>query len=41
MIEKRLTRLPFEIEQANKFDHIIINEDFNRSIDEIEKLIMK
>jgi len=40
MIEKRLTRIPFEIEQSKKFDHIIVNENFNQTINDIEKLIL-
>lgn len=40
LIEQRLKRLPFEYEQSLKFDHIIINESFYQSVDEINRIIM-
>jgi len=40
-IEKRLNRLNFEYDQAEKFDHIIINDNLNETIIKIENIILK
>ena len=40
-IGKRLERLPFEYEQAKKFDYIIINTDLEQAVREIESLILE
>jgi len=39
-IQKRLERLEFEYTQAEFFDHIIINDDFDAAIKEIESIII-
>lgn len=39
-IQKRLNRLDFEYTQAEKFDHIIINDDLDTTINQIEQLIL-
>jgi guanylate kinase len=38
-IQKRLSRIDFEISQADKFDHIILNDNLNHALEQIEKLI--
>jgi guanylate kinase len=38
-IKKRLERVEFENEQANHFDHVIINDTIETTINEIESLI--
>jgi len=40
-IQKRLTRYPEEMGQAQFYDHIIVNEVLNDTIDVIEKLIVE
>lgn len=40
-IKKRLERLDYEYEQAEKFDYIIINDDLETAVKEIEKIIIK
>jgi len=40
-ITKRLQRIEFEYAQADKFDHILINDDLNHAVQQIEKLILK
>lgn len=39
-INKRLGRIQFEYEQAEHFDHIIINDNLHHTIEQIEKLIV-
>lgn len=39
-INKRLNRIEFENEQADKFDYVVINHNLNTVIEEIESLIM-
>ena len=39
-INKRLGRIEFEYEQAKHFDHVIINDNLNHTIEQIEKLII-
>jgi guanylate kinase len=38
-IKKRLKRITFEYEQAESFDHIIINDNLNKTIEEIESIV--
>ncbi|MEJ2053327.1 MAG: hypothetical protein P8X42_05350 [Calditrichaceae bacterium] len=40
-IQKRLNRLNFEYEQAEKFDHTIINDNLNEAVKKIESIILK
>lgn len=40
-IEKRLKRLPEEYEKSKHFDYEVINDDLNRTIEEIEAIIRK
>ncbi len=40
-IQKRLDRLPYEYKIAEKFDHIIINDDLDETIAKIEKFILQ
>ncbi len=39
-IQKRLSRIPEERKEKEKFDHIIINDKLNDAVDNIETLIM-
>lgn len=39
-IKRRLERLDFEYEQAEYFDHIVVNDDLATAIEEIESLIL-
>ena len=39
-IQRRLNRLEFEYTQADKFDHIIINDDLEKTINKIEDIIL-
>lgn len=39
-IQKRLKRLDYEYAQADKFDHIIINDNLEHAIKQIEDLIL-
>jgi len=38
-IEKRMDRIEMELGFKNKFDHTIINDDFDRALDELIKII--
>ncbi|MCB0278443.1 MAG: guanylate kinase, partial [Calditrichaeota bacterium] len=38
-IETRMNRVKFEYEKAENFDHIIINDNLERAINEIESYI--
>ncbi len=38
-IEKRLQRLPFEYEKAEKFDVVVINDNLEKTIQQIEEII--
>ena len=40
-INKRLQRLPFEYSLAEKFDHIIINDDLESTVKRIESIIIE
>lgn len=39
-IRRRLQRLPYEYEQAKKFDYIIVNDDLQTTLKEVEKCIL-
>ena len=39
-IRKRLARLPYEYAQAEKFDYIVLNDDLEKTIKEVEKIIL-
>lgn len=39
-IRKRLSRLPYEYDQAAKFDYIVINDDLDETIRKIEEYIL-
>jgi guanylate kinase len=39
-INKRLSRIEFEYKKSEAFDHIIINDNLNSTVEEIEKLIL-
>ena len=39
-IQKRLKRINYEYAQADKFDHIVINDNLNRTLTFIEELII-
>ena len=38
-IEERLARLEYELAQSDKYDYTVINDDLQRAIGEIEKII--
>jgi len=38
-IEKRLKRLPEEYEKSKYFDHVVVNDDLERTVAEIEQII--
>lgn len=40
MINKRLSRLPYEYAQAKKFDHIVVNTYFNKTVEDLENIIL-
>ena len=40
-ISKRLQRIKFEYTQAEKFDHIVVNDDLDHTVNLIENLIRK
>jgi guanylate kinase len=40
-ISRRLSRLKYEYEQADKFDYVVINDDLDRAVQEIESIINK
>ena len=40
VIEKRILKAEEDISYANKFKHIIYNEDFNKSLDELYSIIL-
>ncbi len=40
-IKKRLQRLPYEYEQAKKFDYIIINDDLQQTLKKVEACILQ
>jgi guanylate kinase len=40
-IEKRLKRIPEEMEYKNVFDHIVVNDDLEKAVNQIEAIIME
>ncbi|MBQ8343218.1 MAG: guanylate kinase [Clostridia bacterium] len=38
-IENRLSRIEYELLQQDKYDHVVINDDLERAINEIEKIL--
>lgn len=40
IIKKRLERLPFEYDQSKKFDYVIINHNFYKTVNKIDELII-
>ena len=38
-IENRLSRLEYELSQQDKYDYVIVNDDLERAIAELEKII--
>ncbi len=38
-IKQRLSRLNYEYQQADKFDHVVINDELDRAVREIESII--
>jgi guanylate kinase len=41
IIKKRLERLPFEYDQSQKFDYVIINHNFYETVNKIDELIIE
>ncbi len=39
VIRKRLERIPEEYRKAEKFDHIVINDDLDKAVEEVEQII--
>lgn len=40
-IEKRLKRIPEEMEYMNEFDYIVVNDDLEKAVNQIETIIME
>lgn len=40
-IEKRLTRLPQEYQQSERFDYIVINDDLSRTVEIVEQILIE
>ncbi|MFB0516065.1 MAG: guanylate kinase [Candidatus Neomarinimicrobiota bacterium] len=40
-IEKRLERIPEEMTYKKDFDHVVVNDDLDRAVNEIEAIIME
>lgn len=38
-IRRRLERLPYEFEQSKKFDYVVINDELEKAVSEVEKII--
>ena len=38
-IENRLKRLDFELAQKEKYDYVVVNGDFEKAVDELEKIL--
>lgn len=38
-IQKRLKRVPMELEQERHFDHSVVNDDLNRAVEEVEQIL--
>ena len=39
VIDQRIARAEFELSQASKFDHVVVNDNLDRAVDETLKLI--
>jgi guanylate kinase len=40
-LARRLQRVPMEIEKGRTFDHIVVNDDLRRAIDEVDAIVNK
>ena len=38
-VEKRLSRLEFELSQKDKYDHVIVNDDLEKAIEEFSQIL--
>lgn len=38
-LQKRLARVPMEMEMANKFDHCVVNDDLARAVVEVQEIV--
>jgi len=38
-IQKRLKRVPMELEQEKHFDYTVVNDDLNRAVEEVEQIV--
>ena len=38
-VEKRLSRLEFELSQKDKYDHVIVNDDLEKAIEEFSRIL--
>ena len=40
-IERRMARVPMELEAGKQFDHTVVNDDLQRAIDEVTAIVQK
>ncbi len=40
-IRRRLQRLPYEYEQAKKFDYVVVNDDLEQTLKEVERIVLE
>ena len=40
-IEKRLTRLPEEYQKSELFDHVVINDELNKTVERVEQILIE
>jgi guanylate kinase len=40
-IRRRLQRLPYEYEQAKKFDYVVVNDDLEQTLKQVEEIILE
>lgn len=40
-VERRMARVPMELELASKFDHTVVNDDLQRACDEATEIVRK
>ena len=38
-LKKRLERVPMELEEEKHFDYSVVNDDVNRAVDEVERIV--
>jgi guanylate kinase len=38
-LKRRLDRVPMELEQGPKFDYRVVNDDLQKAIDEVDKIV--